>query len=105
MLNYTASHPVSKEAINKLNELNKNIYHEEQLADLSEFGIIKNIRMFGKEINMHEYFNVSIIVNSYNVKNPVEPYPENFEIPHDGVFVCCEVIQNGAICYYKYCGD
>lgn len=104
LLDYTAKDLISEENINTLIQLNKNIYDSEKMADLSDFGIIKKLDD-EKEFNIEEEFNVSLPCNSYNIENPAKSYPENFYLKHDGVFVSCEVVHNGKICYYEYWGD
>lgn len=101
LLHYTAKDPVPEENISKWIKLNSYNYHVNEYTDGSVFGMIEK----SEDNDNYQEFNVSLPCNSYNAKNPAKPYPEGFELPHDGMYVCCEVLHHGIIRYYKYWGD
>ena len=44
---------------------------------------------------MRNLFNLSLECNSYNIAKPIVPYPKNFSLDHDGVFVFYEYFEKG----------
>ncbi len=51
-------------------------------------------------------FNIGLNVGSYDVEDPLIPYPNNFSPDHDGIVVHLECIDsNGKIFYSYYSGD
>jgi hypothetical protein len=53
-----------------------------------------------------KFFNIGFECNSYNVNNPLIPYPDDFDISHDGKYIYCQCIdKNNKIIYCCYWGD
>ncbi len=90
---YAAKQQIPEENVRELVE-NK---YEQSLID--KFNIMKV-----DEKNKDD-FNVSINCNSYNISRPENPYPQNIDLGHDGIYMFCEVVYNGEQYYYKYWGD
>ena len=58
--------------------------------------------IFSEEKQDENLFLLSIDCDSYDVKKPQNPYPNNFDTSHDGSIVEC-ILENDNI--VKYWGD
>lgn len=83
------------------------LYIENYMNNSIEF--VKSYDIPLKNISNHDNYciceNIMIECNSYNVENPVTPYPNYLYTNHDGVTVTCRIISQGIEKIVSYWGD
>ncbi len=69
---------------------------------MEKYNIMKIKDIYDDKVN----FNLSIDCNSYNALKPSQPYPQNYDMSHDGpsIYLKCLDLNNKIICT-SYCGD
>ncbi len=68
---------------------------------IAKLKLTENKEIEDKKIDK-KLFNISLECNSYNINQPVNPYPENFDLSYDGRVIYIEVEHQHQLEYHKY---
>lgn len=88
---YTSNVRLSDQQVRELCELNYFEYERLSEEVIKKYDLRRITEDEDEDENNRQHMNLALTCDSYDVMNPLVPYPKNADFSHDGVYLHCEV--------------